>query len=86
MSVGKYDVLVSLVDDYEASGQPQSATALADGLDDSTATVVAHLDSLCELDLISRVGDGYRPTVTGRELVALDIDPSGILVLDIVED
>ncbi|WP_424016348.1 hypothetical protein ACOZ4N_01045 (plasmid) [Halorientalis pallida] len=38
-------------------------------------------DQLLECKLLARVDDGYRPTVTARELLELDID-DGFMIVD----
>jgi predicted ArsR family transcriptional regulator len=89
--VTKRRVLELLVDEYESAAEPPTASRLAARLAADPATVRGHLDALETYELVSRsatAGDGepgFEPTVTGRELLALDIDDDALIVLDVEE-
>lgn len=84
MSPSPYTVLETLVDLYRQSGDPVTARAVAASLDHRT--VEPQCRSLRGHDLLEATGDGYRPTVTAHELLALDVDADDVLVLDVVDD
>jgi len=76
MSVTRRDVLEALKGQSDASaGERTSVEALTDALAVDERTVREHLDGLesCELADIDADG-GVRITVTGEELLALDLD------------
>lgn len=76
-------VLVALVARYDERGSPLSPAALAAVLDGDTdpCAVERCLDRLVDCELAAAGPDGYRPTVTGREFLDLDID-DGFAVVD----
>lgn len=86
MSPPRHTVLVEVVDQYEESGEPVTAAAIAESRGVSRTTLSQSLDSLCDFELLEPTEQGYRPTVTARELLALDIELDDALVLDLVEE
>jgi predicted transcriptional regulator len=64
-------LLTWLVDRYDTEEQPVTPAEVANRFDS--------LESQC---LLATVEGGYRPTVTARELLELDIDDDTFLVLD----
>lgn len=84
MSPSPHTVLVAVVSIYGDSGDPVTAGTLADSLQVPEQALAEPLDTLCEFDLLAGTGDGYRPTVTARELLALDVELDDVLVLDLV--
>jgi predicted transcriptional regulator len=86
MSPPPHAVLSAVVDAYRASGDPVAAATVADALDVPEPAIAEPLTSLCDCELLARTDGGYRPTITARELLALDIDPEDVLVLDVVEE
>jgi predicted ArsR family transcriptional regulator len=86
MSPSPHTVLVETVDAVGESGGPVTASTVAGSLGASEAAVADHLDTLCGFDLLEATEEGYRPTVTGRELLALDVDLDDVFVLDVVEE
>lgn len=85
MSLSPHAVLAEVVDRYDRTGEPVAARELRESLDVSGSALDQPLDSLCEFELLERTARGYRPTVTGRELLALDIELEDVLVLDLVD-
>jgi predicted transcriptional regulator len=75
----RFAVLETLVDCYEEHGKPLAPGALAATLDADPGTVEEHLVALEECALVAG-GEGYRPTVTGREF--LDAVGEGFAVVD----
>lgn len=86
MSLSPHTVLVTVVDHYEESDAPVTARAVAESQAAPAAELSRSLDSLCEFELLESTEDGYRPTVTARELLALDIELDDALVVDVVEE
>lgn len=85
MSVSMHAVLVELVELSGETDEPVSQSALAASLAVSEESLAESLDSLQQFELVAPSGDGYRPTVTARELLAADIQLDDTLVLDIVD-
>jgi hypothetical protein len=56
--------------------------SFADHFDGDTGAVDDALDTLESRCLLATADDGYRPTVTARELLDLDIDDDTFLILD----
>lgn len=79
----KRRLLEYVVEKYDEQSRPVSADSLseedwtdADGLE-------AHLASLEECGLIEEADDSaFRPTVTAREFLALDVDPDQFIIVD----
>lgn len=76
-------VLAWFVDRYDAAEQPVTPAEAADhfGIDADTArSCFEEFESNHLLQTVD--GQGYRPTVTARELLELDFDDTEFLVLD----
>jgi predicted transcriptional regulator len=86
MSPSPHSVLVAVVDRYEEAGEPVTAAAVAESRNVSEEALSEPLESLCEFELLEPTERGYRPTVTARELLALDVELDDALVLDLVEE
>jgi len=86
MSLSTHTVLVEIVDQYEESEEPVTARAVAESQDVSREVLTQSLESLCEFELLKPTERGYRPTVTAKELLALDIELDDAVVLDLVEE
>jgi predicted transcriptional regulator len=82
----KIQLLTWLVDHYDATEQPVTPTAAADRFDNDIEIVRDVFDSLESDCLLASVEGGYRPTVTARELLELDIDDDTFLILDTEPD
>jgi len=76
-------ILAALVARYDERGSPLSPAVLATALDGDPdpRTVERCLDRLVGCELVAAEPDGYRPTVTGREFLHLDIG-DGVAVVD----
>lgn len=76
-------ILAALVVRYDERGSPLSPAVLATALDGDPdpRAVERCLDRLVGCELAATEPDGYRPTVTGREFLELDID-GGLAVVD----
>jgi len=86
MSLSPHTVLVAVVDQHEDSEEPVPARAVAESQGVPEESVSQSLESLCEFELLEPTERGYRPTVTARELLALDIELDDVLALDLVEE
>ncbi|MEF8786454.1 MAG: hypothetical protein V5A45_11020 [Haloarculaceae archaeon] len=73
-------VLAAVVDRYDRTGEPVSAAAVADTLGRATTAVSDRLAELESCEFLAPAGDGYRPTVTGREFLELDIECGPVIV------
>lgn len=86
MSVTHRSVLVALVDQYDATGKPQSPDSIASALDSPPVEVATHLESLADYELVTSDGGTYRPTLTGRELLELDVFDDGGIIIDVPDE
>lgn len=86
MSPSPHTVLVAVVDRYRESNGAVTARELAERQGVSEEAFAQPLESLCEFELLESTEDGYRPTVTARELLALDVELDDVFVLDLVEE
>jgi len=86
MPPSMHTVLVEAVDRADASGDPVTAQAIADSLAVPESELSGSLASLCQFELLEATDRGYRPTVTGRELLAADIRLDDAVVLEFVEE
>jgi len=80
MSVSPYRLLEFVVSTYDECEGPVTPVVAAERLDTRRALVDQRFETLEDCDLVRPLEDGYRPTVTGRELLALDIDDDVIIV------
>ena len=81
MTVSPTRLLAFVVDHYDEQGCPLTASDAATAFGVPQAAVTAQFERLADCDLLAAVEDGYRPTVTARELLALDCD-GDIVVVD----
>jgi len=82
MTVSPLEVLAEAIALYDARPAPVTPTELAEALDADVDTTRAYVTDFESKHLLQRVSDGYRPTVTARELLELDIDDETGLILD----
>jgi predicted transcriptional regulator len=71
-----------IVDQYDAQERPVTPGDVAGHFEsdvDAVRSCFANLESKC---LLAQLDEGYRPTVTARELLELDIDDDTVLILD----
>lgn len=78
-------VLALVVDRYDESGEPVSAGTVAHVLGREESAVRGRLTELVSCEFLASAGDGYRPTVTGREFLELDVE-CGPVIVDTDED
>lgn len=86
MSPPHLDVLGELVRLYDERGAAVTPTELRRTLETDIETIWSCLAFLESNHLVKSVGLGYRPTVTARELLDLDVSVDAVLVLDCDHD
>jgi len=86
MSLSPKTVLIAVAELAEEPGEAVAETALADHLGVPESVLADPLDSLCACELLEAADGGYRTTITGRELLALDVELGDVLVVDIVDE
>jgi predicted transcriptional regulator len=77
-------VLSAVVERYDRTGEPVSLASVTEALGREEEAVASKLTQLAACELLATAGDGYRPTVTGREFLALDVD-CGPFIVDVDE-
>lgn len=85
MSLSTQTVLEKVVSRVEESDTPVSTREIAAALSVPEQEVVDALEELREFELIAVKQEGYRPTVTGYELLETDISLDEMLVFDVVD-
>lgn len=85
MSLSPQTVLVTILDHYDATGDPLSVEALAEVCGVRQAELTPVLESLCQVEFIVATGSGYRPAVTGREFLQLDVELCDVVAVDAVD-
>jgi hypothetical protein len=81
MPVSPHRLLEFVATAYDEHDDPITPATAADEFDTTTAVVAERFERLADCELVRRVEGGYRPTVTGREFLALDLD-EGVVVVD----
>lgn len=77
------ELLVSLHDRHE---RPIGVDELTDRLDADQTAIRDQLVALCSYELVESDRNGWVPTVTGRELLALDVDQDEFIIIDVPDD
>jgi predicted transcriptional regulator len=85
MPHSKQAVLETVVTRFDETTKPVTLATVAAALDLSPATVAPILSDLEGYELLRRTDGGYRPTVTARELLELDVFDEELVVLDVPE-
>ena len=80
MTVPPHEILAFVVSTYDERREPLAPAAVADRFELSPETAAERLGRLADCALLAREDGGYRPTVTARELLALDIDDEFVVV------
>ena len=88
MTATRHQLLEVLVAHHERQETPITAAELASHVDGELAVVTEHLDSLerCALLKEPADSDGYVPTTTAHELLALDIRADALVVVDTCQE
>ena len=82
MTRSQIRVLSETVSRYDARGEPVTPTELAATMGMDTDEVRTCFEDFESKHLLKRVEGGYRPTVTARELLELDVSEETLLILD----
>lgn len=80
------DVFQTVLVEYDDTDGPASVRSVATSLDEPVSRVRPVLTSLCRCDLLASVEGGYRPTVTAREFIELDLEFDDVVVFDTVDE
>lgn len=80
MTVTPHRLLEFVVETYDERNDPVLPADIAAQFDISTPEATRQLDRLHDCELVATEGDGYRPTVTARELLELDVDDEFVVV------
>jgi len=82
MTTARMHVLSRLVARYDEREVPVTPREIAAVVDPDLATVQECFADFESKHLLKTAGDGYRPTVTARELLDLDLDDNALVILD----
>ena len=86
MPVSEQSVLVAVVEQYDDTGEPPSSSAVAARTDGDDDAVAAALERLAASEFLVETATGFRPTVTAREFLALDIEVDDIVAVSVAEE
>jgi hypothetical protein len=86
MPVSEQSVLVTVVERYDDTGEPLSTAAVAARTGGDEDAVAAALDRLAASEFLVEMSAGFRPTVTARWFLALDIDMDEVVAMEVVEE
>lgn len=86
MSLSQHTVLVTALDEYDAAGGPVSVESIAGAVSADPSRVRPVVAALSESEFLAETAEGYRPTVTARELLDLDIELDDVVAVDPVEE
>ena len=86
MDVSPHTVLVTVRDEYDAVDEPVGPQQIATAIGTTPRQIQPILDSLFRSEFLAQTGECYRPTVTAREFLELDVKLSDVAVVEIVED
>jgi len=82
MTLSHMEILSETVSRYDSRVAPVTATELASEMDADAETIRGCFEDFESKCLVKPADEGYRPTVTARELLELDVDEGMLLVLD----
>jgi len=86
MDVSPHTVLVTVRDEYDAVDKPVGPQQIAAAIGTTSNDIRPTLESLYRSEFLAKTGDGYRPTVTAREFLELDVELSDVAVVEIIEE
>lgn len=82
MKPSDIEVLSETVTQYDRRDKPVTPTELAEIVETDVETVRGCFEGFESKHLLKCVEGGYRPTVTARELLELDVADDALLILD----
>ncbi|QGA84084.1 hypothetical protein [Halomicrobium sp. LC1Hm] len=80
-----HEVLVATIEAYEAEHKPVCERTVARSLGATPVEVRKTLDRLHRVEFLVATDAGYRPTVTAREFLELDITLNDVTAVDLVD-
>jgi len=86
MDASPHAVLVAVRDEFDAIDEPVSPQQIATAVGTTPGQIDPALDSLCQAEFLVQTREGYRPTVTAREFLELDVELTDVAVVEIVEE
>jgi predicted transcriptional regulator len=86
MDVSPHTVLVAVCDEFDAVDEPVSTQQIAAAVGTTPGQIQPTLDSFCQAEFLAQKADRYRPTVTAREFLELDVELSDVAVVEIIEE
>lgn len=86
MDVSPHTVLVAVRDEYDAVDEPIGPQQIATVVGTTPRQIRPILESLCRSEFLAQTGEDYRPTVTAREFLEIDVELSDVAVVEIIED
>jgi len=86
MDVSPHAVLVAVRDEYDTADEPVGPREIATAVGTTPRQIQPILDSFCQAEFLARTAEGYRPTVTAREFLELDVELTDVAVVEIVEE
>jgi len=86
MDVSPHTVLVAVRDEYDTVDEPVTPRQIATVVETPPRQIRPILKSLCRSEFLTQTAGGYRPTITAREFLELDVKLSDVAVVEIIED
>ncbi|WP_018257260.1 hypothetical protein [Halomicrobium katesii] len=86
MALSSQDVLDAVLAEYDSTDGPTSVRTVAASLDEPASRVRPVLTSLCRREFLKSVEGGYRPTVTAREFLELDLTFDDVVAIELVDE
>ena len=80
MTLSPHRLLAFVVAAYDERDESPTPAAVADRFGTSTEAATAGLERLADCELLAQDDGGYRPKVTARELLELDVDGEFVVV------
>jgi predicted transcriptional regulator len=80
--ISSLTVLSRIVDRYDEDGKPVTPEEIAESVQTDPNAVKHCFEELEENLLLAPVDHGFRPTVTARDLLELDIDDGKLVIVD----
>ncbi len=80
--ISSLTVLSRIVDRYDEDGKPVTPEEIAESVQIDPNAVQHCFEELEENLLLAPVDHGFRPTVTARDLLELDIDDGKLVIVD----
>jgi len=86
MDVSPHAVLIAICEKYDTVDEPVDPQQIATAVGTTPRQVRPILKSLRRTEFVAETAEGYRPTVTAREFLELEIKLFDVAVLEVVEE